>query len=232
MLKNHNPENKLREIAKLPDVPDLSDELVIALTNLCFYQSPLTNSDLLFVFGSNILHKEIATEITKIVSEFGIATVVITGGVANYTLSHFEPTAESELILSHINKEAIPHTQFIIENKSKNTLENIAFSKCLFDFSNVRKVTFLSHSYASMRSCLTLKRYCNLASFGNAQIKIPSDILNISVGQDNWYKTAHGRQLVWGEYLRFQTYGERGDFPIKSVLNTMNNVKRLIRESR
>ncbi len=30
----------------------------------------------------------------------------------------------------------------------------------------------------------------------------------------NWFKTGDGRKLIWGEFLRFKTYGARGDFPI------------------
>lgn len=199
MQKPNITEDRIREIAKLPDVPFLSDGLITMLSDLCFYQSSIKDSDVLFVFGSNILHKEIANEITRTLNNFKIPTVIITGGIANYSASYFEPIAESELIFSHIDKENFPDTDFIIENKSKNTLENIEFSKSLFDFSDVENITFFSHSYASMRSCLTLKKYCKNTSFRNCQINIPSDIQGILVDIDNWYKTEYGRKLVWGE---------------------------------
>lgn len=192
-------EDKIREIAKLPNVPYLSDVLIINLSDLCFYQSPITASNILFVFGSNILHKEIANEISRTLIEFKIPTVIITGGIANYSASYFEPIAESELIFSNIAKEKFPETRFIIEKESKNTLENVEFSKSLFDFSKIQNLIFFSHSYASMRSYLTLKKYCKNASFSNYQINIPTDIQGITVDKDNWYKTEHGRRFVWGE---------------------------------
>jgi hypothetical protein len=225
MHRNRNKENKVREIAKRPDTPNLTDGLIEALTDLCFYQSPMTDCDLLFVFGSNILHAAIANQITYFLNECTIPTVIISGGIANYEASSFEPLAESQLIFSHIEKINFPTTDFIIENKSKNTLENVAFSRVHFDFSTVRHICFLSHSYASMRSYLTLQKYFKLSKVGNCHIKIPSEISGISIAIDNWYMTAHGRKLVWGEYLRFKTYGIRGDFPISDVLDKMNRVE-------
>jgi len=157
MQRPNITENKIREIAKLPEVPFLSDDLIKNLSDLCFYQSPIMDSNILFVFGSNILHKEIANELTRTLKDFKIPTVVITGGIANYSASYFEPIAESELIFSNIEKEKFPDTHFIIEKESKNTLENVEFSKSLFDFSKVQNLIFFSHSYGSMRSYLTLK---------------------------------------------------------------------------
>jgi len=231
MQKPNFTEDKIREIAKLPNVPYLSDDLIINLSDLCFYQSPITDSDLLFVFGSNIIHKEIANEISRALNDFKIPTVVITGGIANYSASYFEPIAESELIFSNINKEEFSDTHFIIEKESKNTLENIEFSKSLFDFSKVQSVIFFSHSYASMRSCLTLKKYCKNISFSNYQINIPSDIQGIPIDMDNWYKTEYGRKLVWGEYIRFKTYGYRGDFPIREVQTKLSTIDDIINEN-
>ncbi|SKC10543.1 DUF218 domain-containing protein [Sphingobacterium nematocida] len=228
MQKYNSTEGRIREIAKLPNVPELSDNMIVALSDLCFYQSPVKNSDLLFVFGSNVLHKEIANEISRILFEFQIPTTIITGGIANYSSSYFEPIAESELIFCNIEKDNFPNTQFIIENESKNTLENIEFSNSMFDFSKVQNAIFLSHSYASMRSYLNLKKFCKNADFSNCQIKIPSDIQGIPVDINNWYKTDHGRKLVWGEYLRFKTYGTRGDFPIEEVQNKLSTIEDII----
>lgn len=231
MDKYSNTNKNIREISKLPNVPKLTEQLIEELSKLCFYESSIKSSELLFVFGSNILHKEIAEEISKILFEFEIPTAIITGGIADYSSSYFEPIAESELIYSHLKKDNFPNTQFIIEKESKNTLENIEFSKSLFDFPKVQSVIFFSHSYASMRSYLTLKKYCKNSSFSNYQINIPSDIQGISVNKDSWYKTEHGRKLVWGEYLRFKTYGYRGDFPIGEVEAILSTIENIINEN-
>lgn len=227
MMQQYNRmADKIREIAKLPHVPDLSDDLIAGLSDLCFYQSAISNPDLLFVFGSNILHKKIALEITKIVHDFSIQTVILTGGVANYTSSYFEPIPESELIFTNIQEEHFPNTRFIMENESKNSLENIKFSLPLFDFSQVQNIAYISHAYASMRSYLTLKKYAPNSKFGNFQLKIPSEIPGIPVDSNNWYKTDQGRKLVWGEYLRFRTYGSRGDFPIADLLAKLTIIEK------
>lgn len=232
MHKYNRNEERIREISKLPNVPELSDNLIAELSVLCFYQSAVKNPDLLFVFGSNILHKEIAKEISRILHEFQIPTAIITGGVANYNSSYFDSIAESELIFSNINEDNFPDTHFIIEKESKNTLENIEFSNSIFDFYKVQNVIFFSHAYASMRSCLTLKKYCKNTTFSNYQIVIPSENPGVPVDINNWYKTEYGRQLVWGEYLRFKTYGARGDFEIEDVQSKLSTIEEIINENR
>lgn len=134
------------------------------------------------------------------------------------------------MIFLNIKRDNFSNTHFIIENESKNTLENVELSQSLFDFSKVQNVTYFSHSYASKRSCLTLKKYCSNSKFGNFQIDIPSEISEIPVDINNWYKTEHGRMLIWGEYLRFKTYGARGDFPIEEVLNQLSTIEKYINE--
>jgi len=231
-MQNHNNiKKKNREISKLPNVPKLTEQLIAELSDLCFYESPIKSPELLFVFGSNILHKEIAEEVSKILFDFEIPTVLITGGIANYSSSYFESNAESELIFANIDKDMFSNTHFIIEKESKNTLENIEFSKSLYDFTKVKSVLFFSHSYASKRSYLTLKKYCKKPIYSNFQINIPSEIPEIPVDKDNWYKTEHGRKLVWGEFLRFKTYGSRGDFPIGEVQTKMSTIDNIINEN-
>lgn len=218
-------EEDSREIPKNPETPDFSADLVAALSDLCFYQGEQDFYDLAFVFGSNILHREIAAEISALLNGQDIATVLITGGIANYRSSFYKYKAESGLILMHIDQENFPHTQFIIENKSKNTLDNVKFSLSTIDFNNFKSIFFLSHAHASMRSYLTLKEYCPKAVFGNFQLLIPSSVDEMPVDRMNWYKTEFGRELVWGEYLRIRYYGNRGDFSIAIIEDKIKKIE-------
>lgn len=220
----------VREILKLPKPPQMETQLIAALTDLCFFDRPIQSSELLFVFGSNILHKEIARKITTILNEKKIATVLITGGIADYQASQYQNQAEAELILSHVPVSQFSHINFITETRSKNTLENVINASQLYNLRSVRSVTYFSHSYASMRSFLTLSKYCSAAHFYNYSIPILSTDQEYPITRENWHRTDYGRSLIWGEFLRFDVYGLRGDFPVQSVLKKIKEIKFLTRK--
>ncbi|MEJ5053417.1 YdcF family protein [Sphingobacterium sp. MYb382] len=215
---------KLREINKIPIPPVMSADMIAALTKLCFFSAALRSADVLFVFGSHIRHREIAHIITDILHEHLIPTVILTGGIADYKATQYVPQAESSLLFELLPKNEFSHTTFILEAASKNTLENVQNAMMLFDFDDVKKVLFISHAYAARRAALTLKRYLPDVSFGNYPVVIPSIDSDFSLSKQEWYKTEYGRSIVWGEYLRIKTYGERGDFPIGNVRELMDNV--------
>ncbi|MDR2269505.1 MAG: YdcF family protein [Sphingobacterium sp.] len=198
MQNPHTYFEKIREISKFPELPTLSDNLIAGLTELCFYRKTIPAPDIIFVFGSNILHQEIGQQLSELLNKFQVPRVIITGGIANYNSSFYEPIAESELIFKNVPDNDFPNTCFIIENKSTHTLENVDYARALYDFSKAKKITFISHSYSSMRAYLSLKKYCNKTEIGYYPVKVPTDIPNISIDLDNWFETSHGKKLVWG----------------------------------
>lgn len=216
-----------REIVKVPQSPDMDAELIAALTNLCFQEESLVSSDLLFVFGSNVQHREIAGVISYMLNMELVNQVLITGGVANYKDSFYKKEAESEQIKSFIPMEKYGDKQVYTENKSKNIIENIVEARKVFSFKNIRSMTFLSHSYASTRAALSLKRFFPSIALHCIPLPLPTDYLKYPISKQMWSKTEYGRGLVWGEYLRLKTYGERGDFPITEIRNSLDHIHNL-----
>lgn len=216
-----------REIVKVAQSPDMDAELIAALTSLCFQEESLEPTDLLFVFGSNVQHREIADIISYMLNAGLVNRVLITGGVANYNGSFYKKEAESTLIKSYIPLEKYADKQIFTECKSKNTLENIIEAKKVFSFENIRSMTFLSHSYASTRASLCLKRFFPSVMLHCIPLPLPSDYLKYPISRQMWSKTEYGRGLVWGEYLRLQTYGQRGDFPIAEIRESLEHIKAL-----
>ena len=214
-----------REILKQPIPPKLTSELIQLLTDLCFFDNTIKSADLLFVFGSNILHQEIAQKINSFLRTYSFDTVLLTGGIANYKESFYEPVSESELLLRHLVKSEFPQVNFIVEKESRNTLENVFYANELVDLSSIQNIAFVSHSYASKRSYLTLKKVCSANNFYNYPIPIPTNLHYQEITQFNWFETEEGKALVWGEYLRFETYGKRGDFPIEEVEALLEQIK-------
>lgn len=220
-------EELFREIVKVAQCPDMDAELISALTSLCFQEESLEPTDLLFVFGSNVQHREIADIISYMLNAGLVNQVLITGGVANYSGSFYKKEAESELIKSFIPLEKYANKRIYTENKSKNTLENIIEAQKIFSFKNIRSMTFLSHSYASTRASLCLKRFFPSIMLHCIPLPLPSDYLKYPISRQMWSKTDYGRGLVWGEYLRLQTYGQRGDFPIAEIRESLDHIQKL-----
>lgn len=213
-----------REIVKVPKSPDMDAELIAALTELCFQEESLVPSDLLFVFGSNVQHREIADIITYMLNMELVDQVLITGGVANYKGSFYKKEAESEQIKSYLPMEKYGDKQIYTENKSKNIIENIVEARKIFSFKNIRSMTFLAHSYASTRAMLSLKHFFPAIEMHCIPLPLPTDYLKYPISKQMWSATAYGRGLVWGEFLRLKTYGERGDFSIAEIQESLNHI--------
>lgn len=216
-----------REILKVPESPDMDAALISALTALCFQEESLVASDLLFVFGSNVQHREIADIIGYMLNAELVNQVLITGGIANYNGSFYKQEAESEQIKSYISLEKYQDKKIYTERKSKNIIENIMEGQKVFSFENIKSMTFLAHSYASTRAALSLKRFFPSIALHCIPLPLRSDISKYPISRQMWSKTEYGRGLVWGEYLRLQTYGSRGDFPIHEIQNSLNHIKTL-----
>lgn len=216
-----------REISKVPASPDMDKALISALTALCFQEENITESDLLFVFGSNVQHREIADIISYMLDRELVDQVLITGGIANYNGSFYKKQAESEQIKAHIPMEKYKGKKIYTENKSKNIMENIVEAKKIISFKNIRSMTFLSHSYASTRAALSLKKFFPEIELHCIPLPLPTDFSKYPISREMWSKTEYGRGLIWGEYLRLQTYGSRGDFPIDEIKEALDQVKDL-----
>lgn len=214
-----------REIAKVSKCPDMDNVLISALTELCFQEESINRSDLLFVFGSNVQHREIAHIISYMLDRELVDQVLITGGIANYNGSFYNKQAESEQIRSYIPLEKYPDKKIYTECNSKNIIENIIEAQKIISFKQIRSMTFLAHSFASTRAALSLKRFFPSIQLHCIPLPLSTNISKYPVSRQMWSKTEYGRGLIWGEYLRLQTYGERGDFPIEEIRAALDQVK-------
>lgn len=109
----------IRKIPKHPEVPLLTNKLMKSLTDLYFIDLSLDFVETFFIFGSNILHREIAKIISEYLSIYNSPTIVLSGGIANYEDSSYQNIAESILIEKHITKSKFPLSKFITEDRSK-----------------------------------------------------------------------------------------------------------------
>jgi DUF218 domain-containing protein len=219
-----------REIEKSPRAPEMFPELINALTDLCFAEDKKQKADLLFVFGSNIIQQQLAKKICGLLEDGIVKKVIITGGIASYENIILQSVPESEQILSYIPIEKFSDVVFIKENNSKNSLENVLEAKLIYNFNDDEKIIFMSHSYASMRSKLTLKKICPDKKLLSHPYDIPTESKRYPISKKFWWKTVYGQAVVWGEFLRFIKYGERKDFPIDDVQEQLTRIKKILAE--
>ena len=223
-------QSEKREVEKSPRAPVMFPELIDALTRLCFVEDRKEKADLLFVFGTNIIQQQLAKKICGLLEEGIVKKVIVTGGIPSYENIILQSIPESELILSHIPTEKFEDVLFLKENNSKNSLENVLEANQIYDFRPDEKIIFMSHSYASMRSKLTLKKICPDKILLSQPYDIPTESKRYPISRKSWWKTVYGQAVVWGEFLRFIKYGERNDFPIDEVREQLNGLKRMISE--
>jgi hypothetical protein len=222
-----------REIAKTPPIPKPFDPGVIdLLTNFTFMPAQEEKVDVLFCFGTNRLPYLPAQIIQSFIERSLTNKVLITGGKADFNdIGTTAPLPECAQIFNHltdtVKDSGVP---IYLENKSKNTLENVIEALKLLDFSNSPKVAFVAHSYAARRSYLTLRKFLpHTQLFPNCfDLEVKSFPHNIKLNANNWHQYEKGRQLIWGEFLRIVTYGQRGDIAYEEIQTEANQLKQLI----
>lgn len=207
--------------------PAMDQELINVLTNLCFEEEKHSSSDLLFVFGSNVKHKEIAKLIAQQIEAHRTGQVMITGGVATFGNSYQYNKPESEAIYAYL-PEIHQNQNILLETYSKNMLENILEAQKLMDFKTIKSITFICHGYATKRAALSLRRFFPDKKIYCIPFSLPSDRIEFPIDPDHWFKTKYGQSLILGEYLRMITYGNRGDFSLTEVQAQLNLVEYLL----
>lgn len=203
---------KTREIEKNPMAPKLSGYAVQLLTELCFRRDDeLTNADALIIFGTQHNVEGLVSEASKILTRRLVPAVIITGGTPTYSDSLKLEEPESSSILRKIEPDTFPDVIFHTESVSENTLENVKVSLSIPDFAAAQKVMFLFKSHACGRGYLTLRRYFHHAPIIQRSYSVTYKEGLPMIDRDNWWKTEFSVNRVWGEFLRIERCGSRGD---------------------
>ncbi|MDQ0222825.1 uncharacterized SAM-binding protein YcdF (DUF218 family) [Streptococcus moroccensis] len=198
-------------IPKSPDVPDLSAEDILFLTEVTFGPSIAPSPcDVLFVFsGTHPGHWEKAIE----AYQKGLyQTILVTGGRSLTGTPHPDWTGETEsdIIIHHLLAAGVPESVIISEKKSTNTLENVTCAKQVFDFAQISSLLFVCKAHATGRQWRTLTKHLP-AHITIVPYAFDTIYQGLPITRDNWMTTATGRSRVWGEYLRIVHYGKKGD---------------------
>ncbi len=202
-------------------VPELTVEQIEKLTDIVFLPTVAPQPcDVIFVFGGTYPgHWQKAIDAYH--KGYG-ARVIVTGGVKPNAFKH--PTwpdaqmPESEGIRAKLIEGGVEPDDIVVENRSRNTLENVLFAQEVVDFSTVCSMLFVGKSFCAGREYRTLTQ------------NVPFPIRYIPFGFDaeyyghfisrhEWMSTT-GRDLVLGEYLKIRRYGRLGHvLPLKQEID-------------
>ncbi|MEK9152292.1 MAG: ElyC/SanA/YdcF family protein [Patescibacteria group bacterium] len=205
-----------REIPREPTPPQLNEEAIRLLTGLCFRKDdPPQPADLIFAFGTAISKVEMAAAITELLDAGVSKRVLICGGIPKYDDSVPIKHAECETVMELIPRARYSDVEFFLERASTTTLENVAYSLKVLDFSAFGRIFFIYRAHPAGRGYLTLRKFAPKADI--FQKTFPARFDDIVLSRENWHQTGFGRSRVWSEYLRIKTYGERGDIAFDEV---------------
>lgn len=194
------------EIPRNPEVPFLNDEAIALLEGVCFRENTICCADVetLFVFGSTSALPAMIQEITNLVSEARITSIVVTGGIKAST-EKTQRQSEADMIADSLRDILPEDIRIHRETRSTNTLENVRNAACLYDIARCGSLCFISKYHAAGRSFLTLKKF-----FPDVPLKQRAFVAN-GCAPATWSQSESARQIVWGEFLRIRRYGSRGD---------------------
>lgn len=217
-----------REIPRNPKTPELNDEVIALLTDLCFRKDdPPQEADMLFIFSSPIYTKKVAALAKDMLIGGLIQKVFVTGGVPEYKDSRTIVKPEAELLLELLSPQNFPSVQFFTENRSHNTLENVTEAMRVYDFRDVKKLWFIFKSHAAGRGYLTLRRFLPDAVLLQRTLDFQYEGVDLPLTRENWHTFPFGRERVWGEYLRIREYGQRGDIAFDEVRDKAQAIARM-----
>lgn len=173
------------------------------ITKYIFLKSNPQKADLALVFGTR--HLEAIDKVYELYQNKFINKILISGGVNRVNSKNEALEMNKKLIKSGVNQNDI-----ILENKSKNSLENVLFSKKIIDkkfgFDNIKKIIAVAKHYHSRRALMTLKKH-----FPENIELIPVTYEIYGFTKDNWFENKVGKEKVSNELEKISKYLDKGD---------------------
>ncbi len=202
-------------IPRNPHCPILTDEAKELLTQLCFRQDDSPKKvDGIFVFGSSTNIGKLAGLLDDILSHSIAKKVFLSGGFIPKPLAKElgikKIIPESGNLMKHLNLDKFKKIDFITENKSASTYENVAEMFKYKEFRQLKSLLFIFKSHAAGRGYLTLRKFFNEIPIYQQTFDVKYRVALKKINRTNWHTFDFGRNRVWGEYLRIKTYGRQG----------------------
>ncbi len=203
-----------REISRTPTAPSLTSAETLRLEQLCFGNpTALAKADVLFIFGTTHGVFELVSSASAYLKSHSPEKVIISGGVPNYVDSPNRQIPESEEIANALRKVSTFTGPIVLETAATNMQENVILSlPFLMDFLG-RKIAFIGKSHGITRFGATLRKHI---SGELIPISFDAKFGNLLMSRSTWQHHPELKARVWGEALRLQSYGKKGDIKLTS----------------
>ncbi len=159
--------------------------------------------DVLFVFGTRLTQPALLA--ADLINR-GVARYVVLTGGRNSGSGTIEAEAHLDILLG----QKVPRERIVLENKSTNTLQNVAYSVPMLleriSPDTLFSVGVVAKWYHCRRATMTLKRHLPVRVKFFAVAYEPAGI-----ARSNWWETADGRKRVLAERDCIPRYLARGD---------------------
>lgn len=174
------------------------------ITDYIFLEDEDKTADIALVFGTRFWHYPLR-EVQELYQSDSISKVVFSGGINRHTGKN-----EAQKLAREALRSAIKENDIIIEDRSRNTLENVLFSRDILSqkmgLENIHSIVAIVKSYHSRRALMTMRRHFP------EHIVLKSCTYPIyNITKDNWHLSASGREKVSGELEKIEAYLTKGD---------------------
>ncbi|MBU0570303.1 YdcF family protein [Patescibacteria group bacterium] len=206
-------------------LPKLTSKEIKIIGKTFFYQDPLESVqllDLLFVFGVTKQIHECAKYISTIIDNDFKGSLVITGGIPNYSRKVLDKP-QADMLFSKIKpKENL--NLVALERKSVNTYENVTFSLNLIKFDTFKKIGIITNNLHSLRAYLTMRNFTSrnikVLRYSYTDVDLEKHKKMSSI---NWIKSATFSECVASEIKRIKVYGKRGHINLNLARKMLSN---------
>ncbi len=206
-----------REVA----VDNLRPDEIQQITQTVFVATDSQPAELLFVFGTSSFDRDIVALLANDCRKGLFQRILVTG--LSGRRYHETGKTLASIMRDEFLSRGVPSDIILVQDKSKNTLEDVAFSLNLLKNHNVapRRIAFVCKAHHSGRCLRTLRKFFPLQTL--LPMTYEAKYEGIRVSRENWYQHPISRGRVYGEYLRIITYASRGDIAeVRDVPRTDN----------
>jgi Uncharacterized conserved protein len=185
----------------------MPDKIISDITDYIFVSDKPRAADIIFVPGG--IYPQLAERAAELYKT-GFAPFIMPSGRFSVKNGRFagvkekaeiyngDYATECEFYTDVLQKNGVPQSAIIGENKSEHTRDNAFLSRVLCDANNIKvKVGLICCMSFHSRRCLTLYKL----AFPEAEIFVcPINCHNIT--RENWYRSGYGVDRVMGELSR------------------------------
>ncbi len=198
-----------RSIPREVAAEDLSSEEIKHIAQTVFAASESQPADLLFIFGTSSVDNEILTSVARDCLRGHFPKVLVTGLSGRLYYETGRPLAS--IMRSELITRGVPSDIILVQDRSTNTLEDVAFSLDVLEKHNIspESIAFLCKAHHSGRCLRTLRKFFHSQTL--SPITYVAEYEGVKVSKETWCQHPVSRGRVYGEYLRIIEYSKRGD---------------------